>query len=200
MKKLITICLVIGSILAVGANAVLADDVLPPNWRGSPGSTVQEWDFLTNANPLAPDGDLYDNPYGTPSAGLAGEGMAWYDGYWLGVEEINCGISNTLDPNLEKWIRVQITYTTDDVIPGLSWYTAPDSVNAKVGEDVFEGTLFDTIDIDRDSGYPNWWDLRVDVWDIIIPFNPEFENVIIHFPLYTSYLGDQGWCVELISW
>lgn len=59
--------------LAVGTVA-FADDYNPPSWRlGNASATVQEWDFNTPSQPLAPDGNTWGsggsgfvNPFGTP--------------------------------------------------------------------------------------------------------------------------------------
>lgn len=196
MKKLAMIMAVAGLILAA-TGAAQADDVRPPDWRGDPNSTVQEWDFLTDTNPLAPDGPLYDNAFGEPpSAGLDGSGMAWIDGSWAGVENIICEIPNNPDPNKEKWIRVQVTYSPDEVIPYLSQFTAPDSVSASVGGDVFEGQLIETIDLGKTSGYPSYYQLYLDVWDIVIPYNPPVEVVLVHFPQTGTGFGDMGGYVD----
>lgn len=45
---------------------VMAHDVIAPCWRGSDGSTFQEWSFFSNANPASPG--AVSNPYGSPSA------------------------------------------------------------------------------------------------------------------------------------
>jgi len=112
-----------------------ADDVIIPPWRGMPGSTVQEWDFTTDANPALPEN--YANPYGTPSATIS-LGFA-ASGYWetyppipggrVGVWDIGRGIDeedpaigritlvipNTVntDPTSYKEIWVQVTYYKD---------------------------------------------------------------------------------------
>jgi len=50
--------------LAVGsALPASADDLIPPCWRGRPGTTFQHWRFDTNTNPASPE--LVNNPNGS---------------------------------------------------------------------------------------------------------------------------------------
>ena len=46
-------------------SAVRADDLLPPSWRGDPGTTFQQWRF-DSSECIEPEAAV--NPYGNPSA------------------------------------------------------------------------------------------------------------------------------------
>ena len=74
-------------VLAVAARGLVgngvADDTFPPCWRGVPGTTFQEWEFTTAANPASPV--ALNNPYGAPSAAIT---VAPGGGGWI----------NTLNP------------------------------------------------------------------------------------------------------
>jgi hypothetical protein len=100
-----------------------AHDVFPPAWRGLDGTTYQEWQFGSNANPAVPD--VINNIYGTASAaitvGAFGEG--WMDnpipglgtqtGWWdLGGTggQIVLNIDNRPLPLPYKEIWLQVTY------------------------------------------------------------------------------------------
>ena len=43
-----------------------ADDLSPPPWRFTPGSTVQHWDFSSGPAGFTPDALPLNNSYGTP--------------------------------------------------------------------------------------------------------------------------------------
>lgn len=53
----------------------LADDLMPPCWRGRAGSTLQAWSFNNSASPAVPE--VMSNPNGFPQAGITlGQGGA----------------------------------------------------------------------------------------------------------------------------
>lgn len=84
----------------------------PPDWRGSPGSTYQIWDFSTSdTSPLA---DEYNNSYGTPEVDGTISGN-WYDqryghqGVWYS-ESINLSVpADTTTLNNTKY-QVQMIW------------------------------------------------------------------------------------------
>ncbi len=61
MKKLLILCVAV--LLGAGSIA-LAVDVVPPTWRGAPGTTMQQWEF--SVFNLTPAPDVVRNPYGVP--------------------------------------------------------------------------------------------------------------------------------------
>jgi hypothetical protein len=117
--------LAIAAVLCCVASAVFADDLIQPPWRGQSGTTFQDWQFSTGANPAAPE--VIQNPYGTASAEMTVGtfGSGWLDqlpamgsktGYWdLGGEggQIVLTIANKPEALPYKDIWVQITYFQD---------------------------------------------------------------------------------------
>lgn len=103
----------------------LADDLLPPSWRGEANTTFQMWEF-DNDN-IPPDLTAgWFNPYGTPEGNIydpiglidwlpsydAG-GSVVADGIWkLYAGNLTLDIPNTLNtaPDSSKEIWLQITY------------------------------------------------------------------------------------------
>jgi len=102
-------------------------DLVPPDWRGDPGSTLQQWSFSTDADPATPD--IFSNPFGSSSADIDVEplyGTGWWDTYedvygskqgWWDVARgsITLEISNSPSspPGSYKLIQVQVTYWRD---------------------------------------------------------------------------------------
>jgi hypothetical protein len=80
VKRVLILGVVVAMTLASSASA----GVLIPAWAGLDGTTHEEWNFGTSANPASPD--VISNPYGTASAavtvGLFGSG--WADDSGLG--------------------------------------------------------------------------------------------------------------------
>lgn len=106
--------------LATATTVSQAHDLLPPPFRGGPGTTFQAWGFNT---PLlgAPDGECTtNNPFGSPSA--SGVGNQWMDFFpptlpnFQGIQCLPLGsvlifdIPNIADPILTKTIWVQIVF------------------------------------------------------------------------------------------
>lgn len=106
---------------------VAADDPQPPAWRGGAFTTLQTWDFDTNADPV--DADSFTNPYGTPSADINPEPLfatGWYDtfpvvygtrqGFWdVARGTIDLSIpTGVFDPARDTvLVRLQVTYWQD---------------------------------------------------------------------------------------
>jgi hypothetical protein len=64
-KRVALALLIAGGVVSTGS----AHDIIPPCWRGQPGSTFQDWNFLTAANPASPESS--SNPYGAPLVTVA---------------------------------------------------------------------------------------------------------------------------------
>lgn len=90
----------------------LADDLFPAPWRAAnPSWTIQEWDFVTPAVPLAPDGGTWGsgsevNPFGTPL-------FIPFAGFWLPT------VGGASDPFFGD--PRDGVYVVDPHIPGLSF-------------------------------------------------------------------------------
>jgi hypothetical protein len=110
-------------IVAESASAVIVDSN-PAPFRGRPNTTIQAWDFLTNANPIAPEAG-WVNPFGAPSA----QRVSPYSPEWLSEDYGHKGVwvldrsimsdmiisvpnSPQSDPSIELWM--QIVYSSED--------------------------------------------------------------------------------------
>ena len=101
---------------AMTACWAFADDLIPPDWRGDPGTTYEECTFDDDDNPAAPE--IVNNPYGTASATIvvheygAGWGASRHgrDNVWADLESITIDIDNRWLPVDYKEIWIQITY------------------------------------------------------------------------------------------
>jgi len=102
-------------LLCLVAGPVVADDLVPPPWRGQPGSSWAGWAFLSAESPIAPD--IGNWPYGMPMAQpLPGVGQYYLpqwggrEGVWPLSGEIWIDMPNRPEPNEYKDIWVQLTW------------------------------------------------------------------------------------------
>lgn len=178
--------------LTVSIEAI-ADDVFIPEWRGSPGSTYQMWEFNDNLNPAFPD-TVY-NPYGSgnpPAVAnitLGSYASGWLQqlsglgnkqGYWdIGAEgaSIVLDIMNTPIANPYKDIWVQVTYFEDLTkapivdVPGATMWAAPQH---QVVENVSTG---------------GQWVVEMSQWRIYP--NPDHEQIILTTDIMAGAVIDQ---------
>lgn len=117
----------LAAIVTVGlvSSALLADNLNPPPWAGQPGTTMQQWEFLTPGLPvpgfpgageyLVPDID--QNIYGDATlVAYPGPLQSWQalwggrDGVWPLSGTIEIWVPNVPQPNEYKDIWVQITW------------------------------------------------------------------------------------------
>jgi hypothetical protein len=117
MKRLAVLCICASAFFPFVA---AAHDVFPPAWRGLDGTTYQEWQFGSKANPAAPD--VINNSYGSAIAsitvGAFGEG--WMDNPGLGTQTgmWDLGSSGQIVLNIDNRrisagfgdISIQVTY------------------------------------------------------------------------------------------
>lgn len=163
-------------LVLVFTGAALSSDIIPPAWRGGPGTTFQEWGFDTNANPAAPTAS--NNPYGNATAAVTvgSFGSGWLDqlpgmgtqtGYWdLGGEggQIVLDIANRPQALPYKEVWVQVTYFRD--------LTQAPSVSVPGAQFVSGQTL--TLEAVQTGGS---WLVDQSLWRI--EPNPSSEQVII---------------------
>ncbi len=127
------LALLVSSIIAIPS--ARADDLLPPSYRGLPGSTYQGWSFGTSVtNPLP---DSVSNPFGIPTLtifeSVNNTGIGWQNslpvvygtkqGFWDlgndGYMTLSIPTSATITAN--EQVRLQVTYwQAIDVAPGLN--------------------------------------------------------------------------------
>lgn len=156
--------------ILIGAlsSRVLADDLNPPPWlRYQPGTTFQQWEFLTpSANPLP---DLVYNPYGMPElTAIPGALQTWQaewdgrQGVWPLSGTMLVGISNNPVSNPYKDVWIQLTWEPQAVgnRPTV-WETISDVYGTVVSEQSVGG---------------NW---LLTTYNIHLIPNPNFENVRI---------------------
>ena len=157
---------------------VQADDFDPPPWRGSPLTTLYEWDFDTETNPLSPDGDLTtvlgDDPFHEPLA-MIEQGLVWNDGGWEGFGSggaIEFVLPNWVDTMPYKYVWIQMTF--DDLedtgqVPTVAYMAGYDTgtsspiTSVELTEEVAFG----------DTQLRQWWTL----WP-----NPDWEKFAITIP------------------
>ncbi len=116
VKKL----LLVTALLCLVCQFAYADDFNPAPWRGSPGTTFQQWEF--NDPDPAPLPTLLNNPYGMPSTTVVpNNGMSWIPalngriGVWPLSGYIETTIPNTPVPNPSKIVWVSITWTPQGI-------------------------------------------------------------------------------------
>lgn len=118
---------IVGGVTALGCGVELTADTYPPWWRGSSGTTFQEWAFTTNINPSSPES--YSNPFAAPSAAIDYSppwGSGWYDtlpavygsaqGWWdIAMGSIVLSVVNHPDIPVDTWkdIMVRVVYWKD---------------------------------------------------------------------------------------
>jgi hypothetical protein len=119
--------MVVAVALLAAVPLALAEDLRPPEYRGLPGSTCQEWDFMTAGDPdfpgyyPEPDGSsgITKNPYGTAEAWVMGFQTFYQDGFgpvpggsWFNFSNMEFFVPNRPDMPANSWkdVRVQVTY------------------------------------------------------------------------------------------
>jgi len=156
--------------VVVGAlsSRVLADDLNPPPWqRFQPGTTFQEWEFLTSSPNPAPD--LVYNPYGMPElTAIPGALQTWQavwdgrQGVWPLSGTMLVGISNNPVANPYKDVWIQLTWEAQ--APG-NRPTVWETISGEYGTIVSEVSVGGS------------WLLTT--YNIHLIPNPSFENVRI---------------------
>jgi hypothetical protein len=108
----------VGVLIVAGSASAVIVDSNPAPFRGQPNTTIQAWDFLTNANPIAPHAG-WVNPFGAPSAQL----VSAYSPDWLSEDYGHKGVwvldrsilsdmiisvpnSPQSEPSIELWIQI----------------------------------------------------------------------------------------------
>ena len=170
------IVVAVGLIGLVGVSVAWAEDMVIPPYRGEPGSTTQEWDFMTggvddgmHAGYPQPDGTrgITHNPYGTASLNVAyGH---WDMGVWYDFFLIDIFVPNRPDAgaNSFKNLQVQVTYYDPVHFRSTSGWVTTDG----------DPGLFDTLALG------DGWYQFVQSWTIVP--NPDDEWVRIHNPAWS---------------
>lgn len=95
-----------------------ADDLLPPPWRGDPGTTMQQWTFPNgNTNDVPPDAG-FSNPFGTPELEVIGQ-ATFANGAWTlapgGIPgRLQFFVQNSPHLDMIKEVWLQVTFSGDN--------------------------------------------------------------------------------------
>jgi len=151
------------------AGLALADDANPPSWRGDEFSTVQSWEFGTDANNDAV-ADAYTNSNGVPMADITGTWeSSWQSktGVWVLSGLIDVTIPNTpVHMGMPKTIWVQVTWAPEiegqvPVVKVLANDYNPQVIGSLVGTQDLEGS----------------W--KLSTYELVEPNNPDWETIRI---------------------
>ena len=194
MRKLVLLAVLLAFLVAPAA--AMAEDLLPPWWRGMPGTTSQVWEFMdptTNLpgvpilpDPLPPVGGEPWLP-STQVIVTPGPDMYWLEeheggiGVWPLSGWIDVVVDNFPEPNPEKWIQVQLTWLPQDqgVEPRLFEIFPEPSPQ-------YPPTYVDAI-------ASNGWNHRTYEWRL--DHNPLDEWFTIDGSIYVDELVIDTWCV-----
>jgi hypothetical protein len=168
--------------LSVVANASFID----PTFTGAAGSTMQQWDFDTPANPVV--AETFVNPFGDPTATIIGDPLDMQyiavdtntgrTGVWKTKGHYEFHIDNTdqTGPDTYKDVVIQMIYDSDP-FDDLVWmrYSAD-------GSPIALGTLPDT-KVALGDGY------SLATWTFQIKPNPTEETIYL-LPYYCNLYVD----------
>jgi len=161
------------------ATAALAEDLVPPPWRGEPDTTFQHWTFDTDQSSGGGGTgqwipEVADNPYGQPDIDTFWGDETWLQDYEgrFGVMRMSSNIMYINLPNVPeqndwKIVWLQTTWRDDPVIWTFSDPAASD--------------IFDRGTIDLGNG---WSHTTTEIW---IPDNPDFETIGLNNSIGTTY-------------
>ena len=163
-----------------------------PSWRGTQGSTFQQWSFWDSSTSPSPDAG-YVNPFGTPSL-FIGDRAAWslsvdsYTGVWATkTDEMDLQIPNNTatGDGTEKTIWAEITWKVAGLVARI-----PDSLMVNVDpEDSYTTINFTHSDTSLGNG---WFStvMIVDIWP-----NPTSEWIIVKGDIYIDEITIDTQCI-----
>ncbi len=163
LMLMLFVCPALGTALP-GPGEPPAGGQYPPEWRGDDGTTWAVWEFSTDdPNPPFDEGS---NPYGETSLTVVpaptrvwGEEYYGHTGVWPLSGTITIEVDNRPEPLPEKWILIEVIW-------------APDGAFSVSEQDSgIQGTLV----LDEPLNDP--W--RRSVYEIILPYNPPHETILI---------------------
>ena len=172
------------AVLSLAAPA-FADDLSPPPWRFTPGSTVQHWDFTAGSAAGPPDALPLNNPYGTPiliptgganyQTTFMGRNNVWNLNSTTGAGSLDFFVPNTGNALNQKNLWLQITYWSP--LPGGPLGVG---INSTSGPFTQLSSLITPL--------PGGWFHELSIWNIAVC--PQSEIVHI-FPMGTVGYVDQ---------
>lgn len=206
MKKSLLAVGIVLCLLCLFVGKATADDWVQPPWRGLPGTTLQEWEYLTpGPNFGPPDGDLGDqNPYGPPVSydDPGGTPSIWHNSFagragvleFIGPHALVFDLPNQVSPNPEKWIHIQTTFYSPQ---GYPVEQGPAGVIVAWDGGIYSSDTTPT---------PQSWLAQGDGWythifNVILPENPSFERIEVYWnsgvfePYYVDQVVIDTYCV-----
>jgi len=169
----------LGFVALAGLAGHASAQIETPSWRGSEGSTWQEWHFLTNSNPAGPE--FYSNSIGLASASVSTGGFAsgWVwdlfsfgtaTGYW------DLGQSGSIDLSIPDYGGPTLTGLKDVRVQVVQWIEGS-FYSLYAGVSIPEATLISrTNRLYEQTGFGAW---RVDDWHFQIPDETPSDLVAI---------------------
>lgn len=137
------VCLIVS---CLSFQAVVANDIVIPPWRGQPGTTFAEWTFSDSSPTPLPV--LEDNPNGSSSTNVyPGVGQEWWDvwggrqGVWplSGTIEIEIPNYDVANPYKDIWIQLTWAPQALDTVPYV-WEKLTGTDATVVGEIMLDPT------------------------------------------------------------
>jgi hypothetical protein len=189
MKKLTTICLV--CVLST-ASIVLADNIIPPSWRGQPGTVTAEWDNWEGYSYMMYPDAWTSNPQlsSTPNAHAYNGAslLPTFNGRTNVIEltgdrQIDFWLPNFDNKNPYKDVWIQVTYFATP-----NQWSSVDASVFPYSAEISEPVLI--------TEYPHGDGWFTDVWNLQIYPNPASEFIYVNFtnglygiePSYPAYL------------
>lgn len=185
------------------AAAAFGDDFNPPNWRGQPGTSWAQWEFLTDNPTPPPDNGFL--PFGPPSlTWTPGTGAGWLpekppynppgpsgDG-WLNLSgELDVFMPNSPLPNPHKEIWIQLTWSPQVIgnVPFLQVFHPGGSTPE------FHTPLVQTYAYEQFPGAPDGLKVFHSVYHVDLIPNPDWERIYIRGGIDVDELVIDTWCV-----
>ncbi len=204
MRSRLFIWFGLGAILWSAA-PIFADDIHPPNWRGLPGTSWVQYEFLTD-DPT-PDPDAGHLPFGPPSITVTpGPGAGWFEeidgysspypspsgyGWWNLSGELDLLLWNSpiLNPHKEIWI--QLTWSPQ-ALGNLPVFT----VESPFGTTPATTTpLVHTVLYEEFPGQDFGVKVFHDVFHIDLQPNPPWEIIHLRGGINIDEIVVDTWCV-----
>jgi hypothetical protein len=214
MKHFTSICIALTAMLLVAPVIAGEADLNPPSWRGNPGTSWADWEFLNNISSPSPNSGYL--PYGaplitvTPGTGAGwsadqptseGDTLPYWDptypqgyGWWNLSGEINVTMQDAQvnNPLKELWIQ----FIWEPQAPGNLPFVQMTSPAGDPTDIPLESTVLWQGDPDNP-----WREVVYDVFHIDLHPNPDQESIEIYGGVNVDGLTIDTWCVpEPATW